>query len=775
LSGLRARRHTIRVSALAFLCGILLIQQLPVLPSLWWSLLLLPVAGLAQYKRSLFPVVIFVCGALWVTFRAGLILADALDPSLEGKDLQLVGIIADIPHNTEQGVRIRLDIHRALVDDRLVSVPATVELSHYGFDWRPRAGEKWRLVARLKRPHGFQNPGGFDYEGYLFQHRIRATGYVRNDETPVLLSSAPEGLLYRLGRLRQNIGEAIDKQLAGHAHGGIITALANGDQHAIEGEHWDVLRRTGTAHLVAISGQQVSLVAGLVFFLARWFWALPGRTVLWLPAPLAGALAALLAGAVYAALAGFSFPTQRALIMLAMALAGILTGRQVAPSRLLAAALLVVLLLDPLAVMASGFWLSFLAVGAILYVAVGRTDPTSWRGRWRMWSRTQWAVTLGLTPLLLLLFQQTSLSAPLANLIAIPVTSFIIVPATLLGVLSLSFSPATMAPLFLHGAAWAFTGLWSVLEPLANLPYGIWSQFRPGPWPLFAAAVGILLLLAPRGWPGRWFGFIWLLPLFFARPPGPGTGEVWFTLLDVGQGLAAVIRTHNHTLVYDTGPAFSDRFDTGRAVVVPYLREAGVARPDMLIISHGDNDHIGGARSLIQDMPPASILSSVPDRVPGAAPCIAPRNWEWDGVHFSLIHPVEPGPTHNNNSCVLHVRGAHGSLLLPGDIEHPAEAELISQQGDKLRADVLVAPHHGSKTSSTTAFIDHIRPNVVLFPVGYRNRYHHPHPQVLARYQQGAGRMYTSSRHGTVDIRITPRGMAISAYRELHRRYWYSE
>ena len=737
--------------------------------------MLLPVVGLAQYKRSLFPVVMFVFGAFWLTFRAGLILADALDPSLEGEDLQVIGVVADIPSGTERGVRFRFDTRQALANDRPVSVPATIELSYYGFDWRPRAGERWRLLVRLKRPHGFQNPGGFDYEGYLFQHRIRATGYVRAEQTPVLLSAETNGLYYRLAHLRQATGEAITERLAGNPFTGVITALANGDQRAIPDEQWEVLRRTGTAHLVAISGLHVGLVAGLVFFIVRRLWSLPGNTVLWLPAPRAGALAALLAGVIYAALAGFSLPTQRALIMLAMALTGILTGRQVAASRLLAAALLVVLLFDPLAVMAGGFWLSFLAVAAILYVAVGRSTPPSWRGRWLAWTRTQWAVTLGLSPVLLLLFQQASLSAPLANFIAIPVATVLVVPATLLGVLSLSFSPATLAPFFLHSAAWVLEWLWLVLEPLASLPQGVWSQYRPGPWSLAAAAVGILLLLAPRGWPGRWFGVVWFLPLFYSHPPAPAPGEIWFTLLDVGQGLAAVVRTHNHTLVYDTGPSFSRRFDTGRAVVVPYLRETGVHRPDILLISHGDNDHIGGARSLIQDLPPAGILSSVPARLPGAQPCVAPHNWEWDGVRFSLIHPVETGRAHNNSSCVLHVSSAHGSLLLSGDIERGAEAELIERLGDGLRARVLVAPHHGSKTSSTADFLQLVRPEIALFPVGYRNRYRHPHPEVLARYRQVAQHLLTSASQGAISVRFTREGMTLSSYRDQHRRYWYSE
>lgn len=706
--------------------------------------------------------------------RAGLLLNESLDPALEGQDIDIQGWVADLPQQTDRGVGFVFDVQSARRDGKPVTTPRHIKLTAYDDAMQPHAGEQWALRVRLRRPHSFQNPGGFDNEGHLFQQRIRAIGYVRTEHPPQRLVAEASLWRYRLASYRESLGTRIATLLSGHPMTGLVTALANGDERAVDSAQWQVLRRTGTAHLVAISGMQVSLVAGMVFFLARWLWSRPGYTVLRLPAPQAGAVAAVVAGLGYVALAGFSIPTQRALIMLVVILAGTLTRRRVAPSASLAAALFMVLLFDPLSVMASGFWLSFLAVAAILYVAQGSKTVTP-IGRLREWSRIQWAVTLGLAPVLLALFQQASLSSPLANLIAIPVIDMIVVPLTLAGVLALALSPLLLAPWLFQAAAGTLTGLWRVLQALADLPHSVWAQHSPLPWTLGAAAVGVLVLLAPRGWPGRWLGAIWLLPMFLARPPPPAEGVVEFALLDVGQGLATVVRTRHHTLVYDTGPRFSPEFDAGRAVVVPYLRQVGVGQVDKLVVSHGDNDHIGGADSLREEIPVTDVLSSVPQRLAGAEACIAPQEWTWDGVRFALIHPSDPGLRHNDSSCVLHIQGPYGSLLLPGDIERGAEAMLVETYAEQLRADVLVAPHHGSKTSSTADFLAQVQPQIVLFPVGYRNRYHHPHPAVLARYEQITGRLYDSPRHGAVEIHFGPEGMAVSTYRQDHRRYWFSD
>ena len=773
-----ARRLVIRISVLAFLAGILLVQQQPTLPSLAWAGLLLPFAAVAWRRPRLgLPLVFLVAGAMWVTLRAGLLLNEQLPAALEGQDLRVAGRIADIPVAGERNLRFAFDVEHAWHNDQPVTLPRRLQLSFYNTHPVLRVGDAWEFTVRLKRPHGYQNPGGFDYEGHLFQQRVRATGYVRERDGQQRLSAegATVPAAHRLNRFRQSLSERIKTLLPDNAFAALITAFANGDDDAIPDEQWQVLNRTGTGHLIAISGMNIGLVAGLVFFLTRWLWSLPGVTVLWAPAPLIAAGAALLAALGYAALAGFAIPTQRALVMLAVVLGGVFLHRRSAPSVLLAVALLAVLLVDPLAVMAPGFWLSFAAVAVILYALTGM-HAEDWKERLLAFGRVQWVVALGLLPLLLFLFAQVSLIGPLANLVAIPVVETVVIPATLLGVAGSFFLPDSLAawPFLLATEAMAL--LWPLLEMLARVDGMQWTQHHPPLWTLACALAGVLLLLAPRGFPARWLGAVWLLPMFLVRPPAPAPGELWFTLLDVGQGLSAVLRTHTHTLVYDTGARLNARFDAGRAVVVPFLRHAGVARVDTLIVSHGDNDHIGGSASLLAALPVTRVLSSVPERLPTAEACASGQAWEWDGVSFTLLHP-EPDSLlqGNNRSCVLRVESRYGRVLLPGDIAAKAERELLWRAGEQLRSGILVVPHHGSKSSSTEAFLDTVQPDVALLPVGYRNRYGHPHPAVAARYRERGIALEDSATAGAITVELGNQGLPLRRYRETQRRYWQGE
>jgi len=766
---------------LAFLAGILLVQQMAALPSLAWAWLLLPLMFVAwRWPRFGLPMLFLLAGVLWVTLRAGSLLADRLPTELEGVDLRVEGRIADLPVASERGLRFAFDIERAWHGDQPVAVPRTVQLSIYGATPTLLVGDVWAFTVRLKRPHGFQNPGGFDYEAYLFQLRVRATGYLREREPYRLiapLGSFADGVLpgYRLNRVRQALSGRIQALLPDNPFAPMITAFANGDDDAIPDDQWQVLTRTGTGHLIAISGMNIGLVAGLVFLAVRWLWSLPGVTVLLVPAPLMAAAAALLAALGYTALAGFAIPTQRALVMLCVALGGVFLRRRTAPSVLLAAALLAVLLVDPLAVMSPGFWLSFAAVAVILYVVSG-VDTKGWKERLIAWGRLQWAIAAGLLPLLLFLFQQVSLSGPFANLLAIPVVELVVIPATLLGVVGSFLLPDSLAAWPFLLAAKAMAILWPLLEQLARIEGAQWSQHNPPLWTLGAALVGVLLLLAPRGVPARWLGLVWLLPMFLVRPTSPAPGEVRVTLLDVGQGLAVVAQTAGHTLVYDTGARLSARFDAGRAVLVPYLRQAGVGRVDTLVVSHGDNDHIGGSASLLAAMPVTRVLSSVPERLANAEACRSRQGWEWDGVHFEMLHPDRDSPfTGNNLSCVLRIVSPYGRVLLTGDIAAKAERAILLERAGQLAAEVLVVPHHGSKSSSTESFLDTVRPRVALLPVGYRNRYHHPHPAIVARYVERGIALEDSATAGAISLRLEAAGLPIERYRATHRRYWHGQ
>lgn len=733
-------------------------------------MLLVPLLALAWRWPACTPLVFLLAGVFWVSLRAGLILGDALTPELEGRDLLLQGHVADLPQRGERGPRFRFDVEQATDAGHAVRVPARVLLSTYDEGLVFAAGQHWRLLVRLKRPHGFQNPGGFDYEADLLQKRIRATGYVRRAEPLEDAGTAARG--YRLNRLRERLGERMRALLGEEPLAGILVALANGDRSGISDAQWHTLRRTGTNHLMAISGLHIGLVAGLVFLLVRVLWALPGVTVLRYPAPKMAAVAALGAAAAYAALAGFSIPTQRALIMLAVALAGVLTQRRHVSTAVLAVALLLVLFYDPLAVMSAGFWLSF---GAVAVIVLFLQERGHRRLDWRRLGSLQWGIALGLAPLTLVLFQQVSLSGPLANMLAVPVFGLFVVPAALTGAVGALALPDTLARALFQLALWPLAPLWMALEYLAAWPHSLWMQHAPSAWAFACALVGVALLLAPRGWPARWLGAVWLAPMLLVRPGPPAPGEVWFTLLDVGHGLAAVVRTHTHALVYDTGPRFSARFDAGRAVVVPYLRQQAIDRLDLLLVSHGDNDHIGGADSVRAELPVAHTLTSVVEQLPGAQRCVAGQRWQWDEVDFSVLHPSEGYRRRGNNaSCVLRVQTRHGSVLLTGDIEAPAERELLRRAPEGLAADVLLVPHQGSKSSSSEGFVEAVHPRIALFAVGYRNRFDHPHPEVRRRYERRGVTLYDSATHGAVEIRLEANGLSARAYREHQRRYWFN-
>jgi competence protein ComEC len=494
--------------------------------------------------------------------------------------------------------------------------------------------------------------------------------------------------------------------------------------------------------------------------------------VLRLSAPKAAAIAAFAAAAFYSALAGFAIPTQRALVMLAAGLGALWLDRRTAPAEVLALALLAVLVLDPLAVLSFGFWLSFAAVAIILYVLPGVTGAGGLRGRVRAFARMQWAVAIGMLPLTLALFQSAALAGPLANAIAIPVVELVVIPATLIGVV-VSGLPDALAALPFQLAAASLEGLWLALEPLSRLDHSQWVQPTPPLWTLIAAGIGIAWLLAPRGFPARWVGGVWLLPMLLVRPPAPVAGEVWFTLLDVGQGLAAVVRTAGHTLVYDTGPRWSSRFDAGRAAVAPFLRHAGVERIDALVVSHGDNDHIGGAAALLESFPVGRVLTSVPLRLSGAVPCRAGERWEWDEVRFELLHPAaETALRGNNVSCVLLVSGPYGRILLPGDLAAAGERELVARAGERLRAEWLVVPHHGARGSSSAAFVAAVRPAQALIAAGYRNAFRHPHPAVLARYHWIGARLHATAGEGALTARLGADGAQFSVWRAEQPRSW---
>ena len=730
-------------------------------------------------------------------WRATTTLAERLTPALEGRDVLLTGTVSRMPQKSEAGWRFRFDVQQAQLDGAPVRVPPRLQLAWYGSAStadeadaaRPllaelRAGDRWQFTARLKAPHGNLNPHGFDYELRLWEQGVGATGYVRSGPRDVPPRRLTEGG-WSIERWRQSVrdrilGDAADAESRRFA--GIVAALVTGDQNVIERADWNVFRATGVAHLMSISGLHITMFAWLAAACIGWAWRRSARLGLparWdpcqrLPAPAAALIGGVLLATGYALFSGWGVPAQRTVLMLAtFALLKLMGLRW--PwwlSWLLACA--VVLAFDPWALTQAGFWLSFVAVGVLFATDPGaaRADQTSAGGRFVRLFREQWVVTLALTPLSLILFGQASVFGLLSNLLAIPWVTLVVTPLSLLGVL--------WAPLW-QAAAWALWPLAWVLQWLASWPWTSVSM-AAAPWALGAAALAGGVLLALR-WPWQWrlAGVPLLLPLLLWQTPRPAPGQFELLAADVGQGNAVIVRTARHTLVYDAGPRYSLESDAGHRVLVPLLRALG-ERVDMLVLSHRDSDHTGGARAVLAMHRGATLLSSIEEghELQGARTamrCQAGQRWTWDGVDFSVLHPLPAdyaAPAKPNAlSCVLRVQAGDLSALLPGDIEAPQEQALLARGAD-LAADVLLVPHHGSRTSSSLAFVQAVSPRWALVQAGYRNRFGHPVAEVMARYPSVGAQVVDSPHCGAMHWH-TARPDVVQCERQDAARYWHHQ
>ena len=761
--------------SIAFLAGVLTLQWCTGLPPLWACFAAIAVLPFLRWKLARLPAV-FILGFFWAALRAEYALLPELAQEIEGKTVLLEGKVLDMPRQLS-GRRMRFLFAAERLDNGngWSDFPGKVRLDRYGSGFMPLQGERWQLVVRLKRPHGFSNPGGFDYERWLFQQGIRATGYIRKDAERNRRLAA--GSISVISRFRNRLMSTFDSIQADRPSMSMIRALTIGDRSAISPSQWDILRATGTSHLMAISGLHISLVAGLVFWIARLAWLRCGNLAEAIPARKGAAVIGLVFALLYALLAGFGIPSRRAFIMVAVVTLAIVFDRYSSLFQAIGLAVLVTLIIDPLSVLSAGWWLSFWAVTIIAFIVTGRYGR---QGFAQKWINVHIVLAIAMMPLLLVFFQEASLIAPVANIIAVPWVSLGVVPVALTGTVVFALNE-TAGELLLQLASVLLDAVWQLLEWLSRLDYALWHQHEPLAWTLLPAVVGLAVLFIPRGLPGRWTGALLLLPLFFIRPEGPGRGAARVTLLDVGQGLSAVVQTEHHTLVYDAGPRFSESFDTGQAVVVPFLRHQGIRRLDALVVSHGDNDHMGGVASLLAAYPAAEVLSSVPGEVPAgrARACRRGQHWDWDGVRIAVLHPTgEDGLSGNNASCVLHIEAEGGqSMLLTGDIERPAERLLLREQRERLPADVLVVPHHGSLTSSSRAFIEAIHPDVALFPSGYRNRFGFPKQVIVDRYTDIQATIDQTGLGGalTVTLAAIPGMPEIQRHRDIVRRYWQPE
>jgi len=740
-----------------------------------------------------------MAGISWATGWAHYRLNEALPPQWQQTDIQLIGVIASLPESTERGVRFVMEVERVLTPQ--ATVPHRISLSYYpntdsarlalpANDAQAalnashfRAGERWQLTVRLKRPHTTYNPHGYDYEAWLLSEGIRATGNVRAKRDMLKQADLVWRPSYVVNRWREHIGNRIDKTLTHQPFAGVIRALVIGDDSQIQAQDWQVYLRTGTNHLMSISGLHITMLSGMVFALVYWGWRNVPRLAVQLPARKAASVLGMLTALVYAALAGFSVPTQRTLFMLVTVSMLLLSGRQFSLAKVVAVALLVVVIIDPWAVNAPGFWLSFGAVAVMAFAMGARLASPHW-----LWSaaKVQWAVTLGLVPALIWMFGQASMVSPLANAIAIPVISFAVVPLSLSG----SILPIDAVLPWAH-AILAFC--MQVLHAIATWPWAVWQQAAPAPWAVGLAILGAIWMLMPRGIPLRTLGAVCALPMLFPGWPALQTGELKLSVLDVGQGLSVVVQTASHALLYDAGARYSATSDAGQRIVVPYLRGVGISRLDGVVISHDDNDHAGGMPSVFAQLPVGWMASSIRDDVglmqsplwTSVLPqermwCYAGQEWHWDAVKFEVLWPrltsyEYDSQKDNNRSCVIKITSQNGRVLLTGDIEQAAELGLLSD-GQDLKSEIMVAPHHGSKTSSSQDFLRAVAPHHVLVTNGYLNRFGHPKANVLARYQALPAQVYRSDYDGAVLFTLGhDKIMAVNRWRKSQRKYWHDD
>jgi competence protein ComEC len=754
------------LTALGFLCGTCLLLSLPVLPGAWIVVTGVALgASLALGTRQA-ALLAFAVGFAWCWIAVSGRLEQRLDPALEGDNLELRGTVASVPQLFEAGTRFRF------ATEPTPGVPPLLELTLYDRSVAPKAAEHMLVLAKLRRPRGFSNPGGYDHEARLLREGIGASGYVKSvsaegrdwsdiARSPVLTARAA-------------VADAIRDALGTRPASGIVAGLAVGLQDALSREQWRELARSGTSHLMAISGMHIGMFATVTAWLAlrvqRWRQGKGALGARRDAAVLAGTLAAF----GYSLLAGWSVPTQRTMIMIAMVAVALLLRRRVGVANALALGAIAVLLLDPLAPLAVGFWLSFGAVSAILLASTGGLANTAIVAGF---AQAQLAVTVGLVPVLAACFGNVSLVSALVNIVAIPLYTLLIVPAIMVGT-ALAMAVPTAGAAALGGIAAVIEVTWPLISTPAAWPVATWGVASLPAWGWIVLVAGAVAAILPLPAPGRVAGALIVAAICAWRAAPPPPGSAHFALLDVGQGLAAVVETRRHVLVYDTGPAFRSGADTGSLVVEPYLRSRGLRQVDMLVASHDDGDHAGGSASLAglttvrRFVASGQALDGI--GVGRAERCHTGIRWTWDGVDFEWLHPASPLLSKDNDrSCVLLVRAGNEALLLTGDIQQDAETEMLAR-GLPAGITMVVVPHHGSRTSSGQGLVDAIQPRWALVPAGYRNRWGFPASSVVQRWSASGAQLLNTATSGAIefDLGLAEPMSAPAEWRRKSLRPW---
>ena len=772
--------HGLPATALALLAGVGACLLLPRLPP-WPWLALAFAGGLGLWLRTGRAALagLLLCGFGLAGLHAASTLAQQLPRALEQHDATVRGRILELPQPDPRGTRFLLRVDGDAAQTALRG--RRLQLAWYDA-WRqppgqarPRnrlhAGARWELTVRLRAPRGLRNPGGFDGEKQALLDRIAATGYVR-DPGGARELEPPSGI----DAWRERMSARIARTVAAPSSR-FVRALALGDTRALDDTDWETLRAAGLTHLIAISGFHVGLVAGFFALLASLAWrAWPtlGRRM---PRVHAAGIACVLGALGYAAVAGFALPTLRTVLMIAVVVGARLLRRAQRAVDALALAAIAMLLADPLSLLSAGFWLSFAGVAWLLWCLPAShpqgANARSRGGRLREFFSAQAVATIGLLPFGVVLFGQASLAGPVANLLAIPWWSLVVVPLALAGT-ALEALHAGVGAGCWRAAAWCFDLTWPLFEGLAHSPLALWWLPEARWYALPLALLGGAWLLLPRGVPGKPLALLLWLPLLWPDRRLPAPGEAELTVLDVGQGLSVLVRTARHSLLYDMGPAIPDGFDAGERVDVPALHALGVRALDAAIVSHGDNDHAGGFPAVARAFPPR--LAYTPDGappLPGGRPCVAGTAWRWDGVGFRFLHPPRDFPYLDNESgCVLRIEAAGHAALLMADVGEVIERRLLRERPADLRADVVVVGHHGSRGSSDPGFVAATGAREAMISAGWGNRFHHPHREVVERWRSAGANVHVTFDDGADTVELGETGVTVSARRAGQPRLW---
>ncbi len=842
-----ARTNFLFMTLLAWVVGTWLQLRQPALNGTEFYLQVLAVAGIFivylainsiaeknYYWALISPLCILIASACMAFGLTGIRAVEYASHQLlavyEGRDIEVIGVVSAMPHNNETGTRFQLDVESsqllATIDQvqskQAIVLPSKISLSWYGgvfgidensddfvkLQRKPMQilpGERWKMTVRLKAPHGNSNPGGFDFELWVWEQGIQATGYVRTGANDALPQRLAQTWQHPVEQLRHKVRDAVFARMSPadalkHSNeAGIVAALVTGDQQSIERADWDVFRKTGVAHLMSISGLHITMFAWGAVIVVGWLYRRSTRLCLIYPATHAAMLGGMLLATLYAVFSGWGVPSQRTILMLATVTVLRLFGKRWPWPTVWMLACAVVVAVDPWALLQAGFWLSFVAVGVLfatdmsadtsrlpnrdhtdtIAAAISLAKPSlvaTLKNKLWLNGREQFIITLVLAPLTLLLFGQLSVVGLFANALAIPWVTLVVTPLAMLGTL---FSPVwDMAGLAVRALSW-------FLALLAAFQFAVVTVAVPHLLASIFAVLGGILLVLPWPWQLRLLGLPLLLPVILWQAPRPVEGQFELIAADIGQGNAVILRTAQHTLLYDAGPRFSIDSDAGHRVLIPLLRLTDES-VDTIVLSHRDSDHSGGIKSVLAMHPSANFISSIEgahelQALRRAQRCVAGQAWQWDGVDFAVLHPsaadYESPQRSNAMSCVLRISTPQASVLLVGDIELAQETNLVSKQqstGLKLHSDVLLVPHHGSKTSSSAAFLEAVQPQLAVVQAGYRNRFGHPAATVMERYNERNIKVINTSHCGALLwSSLSPR--EARCQREIAKRYWHHQ